>query len=225
MRPEELAALGDLAGDAASWLTSQVREMHAGIAGRVFDAVGDAGAPVRVAHDEITDGAYEAARLLASGLLRGGGRMIARTRPSDARPIDHSPRARLAVGALNGAFGDGLHRRGNGLALSMSVRRGGRDVTITPAALADAFPDATGRLALFVWGAEREHHHGAPLEQAATATAAALARLPETRGIAQALNARSSGIKDLGHGYLIDEDWVDQDPFAFIQQSAFSGAT
>ena len=63
-------------------------------------------------------------------------------------------------------------------------------------------------------------HHGAPLEQAATGTAAALARLPETRGIAQALNARSSGIKDLGHGYLIDEDWVDQDPFAFIQQSA-----
>ena len=63
-------------------------------------------------------------------------------------------------------------------------------------------------------------HLGAPLEQAATATAAALARLPETRGIAQALHARSSGIKDLGDGYLVDEDWVDQDPFAFIQQSA-----
>jgi hypothetical protein len=31
--------------------------------------------------------------------------------------------------------------------------------------------------------------------------------------------ARSSGIKDLGHGYLVDEDWLDQDPEAFVQQA------
>jgi pimeloyl-ACP methyl ester carboxylesterase len=62
-------------------------------------------------------------------------------------------------------------------------------------------------------------HFGAPFEKAATATAAALARVPETRGIAHALNARSSGIQDLGHGYLVDEDWLDQDPGAFIKQA------
>jgi pimeloyl-ACP methyl ester carboxylesterase len=62
-------------------------------------------------------------------------------------------------------------------------------------------------------------HRGAPLEQAATAATAALARLPETRGFAQALDARSSGIKDLGHGYLVDEDWLDRDPEAFFQQA------
>jgi hypothetical protein len=44
-------------------------------------------------------------------------------------------------------------------------------------------------------------------------------RLPETRGFARALKARSSGIKDLGHGYLVDEDWRDQDPDAFVQQA------
>jgi len=62
-------------------------------------------------------------------------------------------------------------------------------------------------------------HKGAPLEKAATAATGALSRLPETRGLARALKARSSGIKDLGHGYLVDEDWLDQDPDAFVQQA------
>ena len=62
-------------------------------------------------------------------------------------------------------------------------------------------------------------HRGAPLEKAATLATGALARLPETRGLARALKARSSGIKDLGHGYLVDEDWRDQDPDAFVQQA------
>jgi pimeloyl-ACP methyl ester carboxylesterase len=62
-------------------------------------------------------------------------------------------------------------------------------------------------------------HHGAPLEKAATMLTGALARLPETRGLSRALKTRSSGIKDLGHGYLVDEDWLHQDPDAFIQQA------
>ncbi|MFX8573864.1 hypothetical protein ABTM22_20235, partial [Acinetobacter baumannii] len=58
-----------------------------------------------------------------------------------------------------------------------------------------------------------------PLEKAATLVTGALTRLPETRGLARGLKARSSGIKDLGHGYLVDEDWRDQDPDAFVQQA------
>jgi pimeloyl-ACP methyl ester carboxylesterase len=317
MRPDEVAALGDLAGEAAAGLTSQIREMHAGIAGRVFAAVGAAGAPVQLAHDQIAERSYGGARMLTSALLRGAARAFSLTRPQDARSVDQSVAGRLAIGALNGAFGDGLQRRGNSLALQMTLRRGGRDLAITPAALAHAFPDATPRLALFVhglcetddaWklGADRHEpygarmqaelgytplylryntgrhvsengrdlaqlldgvtrswpvevqeialighsmgglvgrsachyatdcewpskvahiftlgtpHLGAPLEQAATAVGAALARLPETRGFSLALNARSSGIKDLGHGYLVDEDWLHWDPDAFVQQA------
>jgi len=316
MRPEEVTAVGDLAGEAASGLTSQIREMHRVIAQRVWDAVGVAAAPVQVAHDQIADKAYWAARVTARALVRGGARAISLTRPDDAPSIDESPRGRLAVGALNGAFGDVLHRRANELALGMTVRCAGRDVAVSPAALAAAFPEATGRLVLFVhglcetddaWelGAERhvpygvrlqtelgytslylryntgrhvsengrelagllerlveawpvevgeiamighsmgglvsrsachyavDHawpskvahvftlgtpHVGVPIEKAATATAAALARVPETRGLAHALNARSSGIQDLGHGYLVDEDWLDQEPYAFIKR-------
>ena len=63
-------------------------------------------------------------------------------------------------------------------------------------------------------------HHGAPLEQVTNAASAALARLPETRPLAEALNIRSSGIKDLRYGYLVDECWLDQDPDAYLQNTS-----
>ena len=53
MRPEEVTALGDIAGEAAAGLASQIREMHGGIAQRAFKAVGVAAAPVQLAHDQI----------------------------------------------------------------------------------------------------------------------------------------------------------------------------
>ena len=63
-------------------------------------------------------------------------------------------------------------------------------------------------------------HRGAPLEQAANAASVALARLPETRPIAKALNLRSSGIKDLRYGYLVDECWMDQDCDAYLRDTS-----
>jgi pimeloyl-ACP methyl ester carboxylesterase len=63
-------------------------------------------------------------------------------------------------------------------------------------------------------------HRGAPLEQAANAASAALARLPETRPLARALNLRSAGIKDLRYGYLVDECWMDQDCDAYLRNTS-----
>ena len=53
---------------------------------------------------------------------------------------------------------------------------------------------------------------GAPLEQFANILTSALVTIPTpvTRIIAYVLNQRSEGIKDLRHGYLMDEDWQDQ---------------
>jgi hypothetical protein len=42
MRREEVAALGDLAGDAAAGTAVQLHQVHAGIAKRVWKAVGPA---------------------------------------------------------------------------------------------------------------------------------------------------------------------------------------
>lgn len=63
-------------------------------------------------------------------------------------------------------------------------------------------------------------HHGAQLERLVHATGAALHRLPETRAIATGLSIRSVGIRDLYHGYLVDEDWADFDPDAFLVNAA-----
>ncbi len=57
-------------------------------------------------------------------------------------------------------------------------------------------------------------HLGAPLEQAVHALSAALHLAPETRPAARLLRRRSAGIRDLGHGSLVDEDWRGQDPDA-----------
>jgi pimeloyl-ACP methyl ester carboxylesterase len=57
-------------------------------------------------------------------------------------------------------------------------------------------------------------HLGAPLEQGAHVAAAALYRLPETRMLGGLLRRRSSGIRDLRYGSLVDEDWRGCDPDA-----------
>jgi pimeloyl-ACP methyl ester carboxylesterase len=203
----------------------------------------------------------------------------------DAVSLDASPRARFAVGAVNGAFGDAIARRRNGLAISMSVRVDGHAVTLERTSVAGAFPAATPRLVVFlhvhsetedlwgdglygarlcgelgytpvfvrfnsglpiasngdllaellselerVWpvpvteialighsmgglvaqsacaaGAPKVRHVvslGAPytgswLERAAHRAQRQLARLPETRGLADALGTRSEGIRDM----------------------------
>jgi pimeloyl-ACP methyl ester carboxylesterase len=57
-------------------------------------------------------------------------------------------------------------------------------------------------------------HLGAPLEQAVHLLTAGLARVPETRPLANFLRRRSGGIRDLRQGSLADEDWREADPDA-----------
>lgn len=56
--------------------------------------------------------------------------------------------------------------------------------------------------------------HGAPLEQLVHVAAFTLATIwnPWTKIIGKAMNLRSAGIKDLRHGYVLDEDWHARDP-------------
>jgi triacylglycerol lipase len=55
--------------------------------------------------------------------------------------------------------------------------------------------------------------HGAPLEQLAHVAAFTLEAIwnPWTKIIGKAINLRSAGIKDLRHGYVLDEDWRHRD--------------
>ncbi len=318
MRREEIAALGDLAGEAAAGAARQIHELHNGIAGRVWSRVGPAALPVKLAHDRIARRAYSAASDLTRAAVRAGAQAASRVQSPDAPSIEHTAAGRVVVSALNGAFGDTLTRQDSPLALGMTIRRKGQDVSVTPDALRRAYPNAKPRVAVFVHGlcetdeawklgagrhvpyghrleielgytpvylryntglhisengrelagrledlvaawpvpvdeialighsmgglvgrsachygadsacmAKVRHvftlgtpHRGAPLEQATNAATAALARLPETRPIAKALNLRSSGIKDLRYGYLTDECWMDQDCDAYLRNTS-----
>ncbi len=318
MQPDEIAGLGDLAADAAAGVTRQIHEFHTGVAGRVWRRVGPASLPVRIAHDRIARRAYAAVGELTRAVVRAGAHAASAAQASDSPSMQLSPAGRAVLSALNGAFGDTLERQGNALALPMAFRRGGRDLELARTALADAYPNAKRRLAVFVHGlcetddawklgaarhvpyghrmeielgysplylryntgrhisengrefadtlesliaawpvpvdevvlighsmgglvarsachygadsncvAKVRHvitlgtpHHGAPLEQVTNAASAALARLPETRPLARALNIRSSGIKDLRHGYLVDECWSDQDGDGYLRNTS-----
>lgn len=54
-------------------------------------------------------------------------------------------------------------------------------------------------------------HLGAPLERGVHRLGHALARLPQTRPVADALRTRSAGIKDLRRGTLVEHDWSGHD--------------
>ncbi len=52
-------------------------------------------------------------------------------------------------------------------------------------------------------------HRGAPLERWAAAASSGLRRLPETSPLARLLDTRSTGVKDLRYGALLDSDAYD----------------
>ncbi len=59
-------------------------------------------------------------------------------------------------------------------------------------------------------------HRGTPLEKAVNVMAWGLGIAPETRPLADFLNTRSVGIKDLRFGAVADEDWKGIDPDALM---------
>jgi PGAP1-like protein len=152
MRREELRALGDLAGGAAAGIATQAREVHESIAVRVFGALGPSAAPVREIHNRVAAGAYAAASALTGELVKGGAAMASLARPDDAPSLTEAPRGGLAVGAINGMWGDRLHRDRSALATPMAVRVRGRDVALDAGSLRATFPQATPRLAVFIHG-------------------------------------------------------------------------
>jgi pimeloyl-ACP methyl ester carboxylesterase len=322
VRRTDVEAVGALAGDALAAGGKLVKDMHEGIAGRPFHALGPWAAPTRLIHDSVSKAVYSGVQDGLRGAARRTARAAARRAPADGAPIGSRSRGSLVLGALNGFYGHHLAARRNELALSMEIRRSGARVPAEPQALRAAFPDATSRIAVFVhglcetdaaWkiaarGADRSDrrtygerlqdelsftpvylryntglhvsdngrslarllerlvrswpvgveelvlvghsmgglvarsachygetgglrftdsvrhvfclgtpHLGADLEKGANALAYALARLPETRGMANLINARSVGIKDLRFGSCVEDDWCDCDLDEFLR--------
>jgi pimeloyl-ACP methyl ester carboxylesterase len=320
VRKAEIEAIGDLAGEALAAGGTLVRDMHEGIAGRPFAILGAPAKPVRLIHDGIARAVYGGVRGSLRAAGRGGALLASARAAADGPSVTSRPRPGLAVGAVNGMYGDHLEQRRNALAGPMEVRRAGEAVAATPEALATAFPDATTRVVVFVHGlcgteetwrlfplrgregrrtygerlqdelsftpvyvryntgrrisangrdlarliedvvegwpspvselvlvghsmgglvarsachyGEAEGHRwtdavrhvfclgtphlGADLEKGANVVGWALGKLPETRALANLVNARSVGIKDLRFGSCVEEDWCDCDPDEYL---------
>jgi hypothetical protein len=151
MQRQEIVALGDIADHTFRGANDRMRDVHKGIAQRVWANV-PASAPVRIVHDLIVDGVYTAVGRSIGTLARATALTVAASQPQEGNSIQSSPAARAALGALNGMIGDSLAQRGNPLALPMTLRVGQDDVELERAALAGAYPDATDRLAVFIHG-------------------------------------------------------------------------
>lgn len=117
---------------------------------RVAPAVGEVSEMVRMLHDGITGFVYGGLRT-AVAVAGGAARLTAGIAGEDVEPPAGSL-ADMAVAALNGFAGERLEREGNPLASAMSLRLAGRTVSFERAALAQAYPAASPRVAVFVHG-------------------------------------------------------------------------
>src|SRR5437660_5377640 len=147
----ELHALTRLAFGELGSATGGIGQIHEAIAGRVFRGVergvGRSGRVVALAHETIAGGVYGALR----GATTLAGRAAEQALPA-GRAISSTPRGAAALGALSGLIGDTLEREGSPLAQPMAVRVHGEIVPPEPAAVAEAFPAATPRVAIFLHG-------------------------------------------------------------------------
>lgn len=152
MRTNDIEAVRDLLLDGLDAGGAIAEQTHAAIAKRSFDAVGPGAEPVRVMHDGIAAAVHRGVRGALRAATHHGGTALARRSNPAAAALTSRPAGAFAVGALNGLYGDHLARQASPLALAMTLHRDGAAVPATPAGLAAAFPDATGRVVVFVHG-------------------------------------------------------------------------
>ena len=108
--------------------------------------------PVRLAHDAISAGVYAGLRGGSALLGRGAGEALARRARAEGRELSTTPRGSAMLAAINGLMGDVLEREESDLQEPMAVRVSGQVVAPEPGALAQAFPEATPHLVVFLHG-------------------------------------------------------------------------
>jgi pimeloyl-ACP methyl ester carboxylesterase len=147
-RPDEARELVQLAFEEAAGTFDGLHSIHGSIAERVFRRTGAAGAPAHWMHDRIAGAVYGGLKGSTLGMGRMAGAAVAR-RP---RVVSTNPRGAALVAAINGLIGDTLERRQSSLHQPMALRLRGEAVGTSRADLAEAYPQATPRIAVFLHG-------------------------------------------------------------------------
>src|SRR3954469_5549756 len=98
MQGREIRAAGELVAGAFGGTARYIQQMHEGIAGRPFRALGLMGEPVRAIHDRVAAGGSRGvARALRAG-PRAAASLFAGAAPADAPALADSPRGSIALG-------------------------------------------------------------------------------------------------------------------------------
>jgi pimeloyl-ACP methyl ester carboxylesterase len=172
---QRLKGFISLVFDAIGETTDLVERTHFAVAKRSvrrFVPVAPVSPPVQSvndAHEMVASGVYGSIRVVNRGIRaalnvgadiaisqvdRRGRRKRGSLTASSASdtPDGFSKAVDHAQAAVNGLYGDYLHRRENNLSLDMSIRHGGRALPMYPDAFRDAFSRPHGKICVFVHG-------------------------------------------------------------------------
>jgi pimeloyl-ACP methyl ester carboxylesterase len=153
MQSRDIRAVGQLAGEASSMVTTLVRGMHAGIARRVSGSIGIPAAPTGLIHDGLTRAIYGGVERGIRGATQAAGAVAAELWGDDSdQALESRTTSAAVLAAVNGIYGDELNERDNPLASPMAIRHRGKMIPPTADGLAAAFPSATERVVVFVHG-------------------------------------------------------------------------
>ena len=146
-KESEWASLGRLSGEGLASVVDLVTGVHDVISDRVEAAMLAGVAEVAAAHRVKRKSIFDQVRLAHQMIPAAAGRAL-----SGARPPSQTKTGAALLPIVNGLWGDSIAARDEVLAIPMSVRCEGKDVSPNAVALRTAFPDATGHLVVFVHG-------------------------------------------------------------------------
>lgn len=152
--PTLLDSLSLAAKEADAVVLGTVRDTHEAVSKRVHGllrlGLGPSVTPVETAHKAIAGGVYAGIGLA----LRGASAALDKVAEHELGPrLEDEAWGRLLNAAVNGLIGDELLRDRPQHAIAMAVRHADHDVDLhDPAAVAEAFPQPTGRIVVFLHG-------------------------------------------------------------------------
>lgn len=178
--PTLVDALSLLAEVTDELVVGSARDTHEAVTRRIHGVLrlglGSTATPVEVAHRGIAGAVFGGLGLALRGASSGLDRLAAAG--IGGPRLEDGARGRFVTSAVNGLIGDQLLRERPQLALPMTVRAGGRDVLPEPDALAASYPDATGRVVVFLHGlCENESYWSLHRERTGTTYGEALTGL------------------------------------------------
>jgi pimeloyl-ACP methyl ester carboxylesterase len=169
---QRLKGLRELVHATIDETTKLVQDTHASVANKPFavlsmiEPLAAAARTLQEAERAASSAVYASIRAVNRGVQRAGDAGEALASELGAEDLAKLAAARIpeptarelgtwtdiAQGVLNGVVGDYLAARNNGLAIGMGFRHQGRELTLEREALAQQFPEATGKLCVFVHG-------------------------------------------------------------------------